>query len=275
MTSVPSPGNPRQFEPDPKRATTNGSLTSLDQSNDTADLAPTMKTTRTIAATLLSTCLLFTATSYAQPAGLPKQRSTPQSPLLDIALPPAQQPSTARPAPAMSSDGTSITLSDVIGRDRSINIFAGFTRDIDSIAARLDSSAQNTTVLAPVNGAVTSLPRKPWEDPAEYARLGAEAYEGLEGEGRAHRNLRRFVEAHVVPESPWQEGKKVQTLAGGTVWWERKDGVKRVRVAGARPLLLLANVRAQIQPGNVEVTSVPSKVGNGEVWILNEALNYA
>lgn len=175
----------------------------------------------------------------------------------------------------MSSDGTSITLSDVIGRDRSINIFAGFTRDIDSIAARLDSSAQNTTVLAPVNGAVTSLPRKPWEDPAEYARLGAEAYEGLEGEGRAHRNLRRFVEAHVVPESPWEEGQKVQTLGGGTVWWERKDGVKRVSVASLWLVMLLANVRAQIQPGNVEVTSVPSKVGNGEVWILNEALNYA
>jgi len=41
--------------------------------------------------------------------------------------------------------------------------------------------------------------------------------------------LRRFVEAHVVPVSPWKEGEKVKTLAGGEVWWESKDGVKMVR----------------------------------------------
>lgn len=72
------------------------------------------------------------------------------------------------------------------------------------------------------------LPRKPWEDPEDYDKLGADAYEGPEGEGRAQNNLRRFVEAHVVPVSPWKEGEKVKTLAGGEVWWEGKDGVKYV-----------------------------------------------
>ncbi|KAG9617786.1 hypothetical protein KCU69_g23315, partial [Aureobasidium melanogenum] len=69
--------------------------------------------------------------------------------------------------------------------------------------------------------------------------------------------LRRFVEAHVVPESPWAEGQKVQTLGGDTVWWEEKDGKKL------------------IQPGGIEVSSIPNKVANGEVWVLEGARNYA
>ncbi len=126
-------------------------------------------------------------------------------------------------------------LSDVIGRDRSINIFAGFTRDFANISQRFENSSLNTTILAPVNSAIMALPRKPWEDPEDYDRLGSEAYEGEQGQERAQRNMRKFVEAHVVPSSPWKEGEKVQTLAGGVVWWESKNGVTIVW----RRLLLL------------------------------------
>jgi len=101
------------------------------------------------------------------------------------------------------------------------------------------------------------LPRKPWEDPDDYEKLGGAAYKGDNGEERAKDNLRRFVEAHVVPASPWEEGVKVQTLAGGEIWWEAK--------AGSRI----------IQPGNIEVSSIASKVYNGEVWILKGVRNYA
>jgi hypothetical protein len=73
-----------------------------------------------------------------------------------------------------------------------------------------------------------SLPRKPWEDPEDYDKLGAEAYEGGDGQERAQRNLRRFVEAHVVPASPWREGERLKTLARGEVWWESRDGGKVV-----------------------------------------------
>jgi len=31
-----------------------------------------------------------------------------------------------------------------------------------------------------------------------------------------------------VPASPWKEGEKLKTLAGGEVWWEERDGVKVV-----------------------------------------------
>lgn len=159
--------------------------------------------------------------------------------------------------PSTSPPQGDVILSDVIGSQRSINVFAGFTRDISSVSSRLETAGLNTTVLAPINSALSALPRKPWEDPEDYAKLGAEAYSGKDGEDRAHSNLRRFTEAHVVLASPWKEGEKVERMSGGELWWETKDG------------------KTLIQPGNVEVDRVVSKVANGEVWVLKEALNYA
>ncbi len=150
-----------------------------------------------------------------------------------------------------------VILSDVIGSDSSINIFAGFTRSVSTVSTRLETSALNTTVLAPLNKAITALPRKPWEDPRDYAELGASAYHGDEGEDRAQRNMRRFAEAHVVPASPWEEGVKVETMGGRTLWWEKKDG------------------KAVVMPGEVVVERVAQKVANGEVWVVEGVLNYA
>ena len=150
-----------------------------------------------------------------------------------------------------------VILSDIIGTQRQINIFAGFTRDISSVSKRLDTTSLNTTVLAPLNSAISDLPRKPWEDPQDYAALGARAYEGQEGESRAHRNLRRFTEAHVVPVSPWKEGEKVENMNGETLWWERKDG------------------KDVVMPGEVEVDRIASRVKNGEVWVLKGVVNYS
>lgn len=178
-------------------------------------------------------------------------------------------------APPFNEPSGEIILTDVLGRDRSINVFAGFTRDISDVDQRLGDSNSNTTVLAPLNSAIMALPRKPWEDPQDYANLGAEAYEGREGEDRAHRNLRRFVEAHIVPISPWAEREKVETMAGGEVWWEMKDGKKLVSSFKVEEFMVSTDNQLQVQPGNVEVSSVASKVANGEVWILKSALNYA
>lgn len=159
--------------------------------------------------------------------------------------------------PSSSPPNGDVTLADVIGSQRSINVFASFTRDIASVSSRLESAGLNTTVLAPTNSALSALPRKPWEDPEDYAKLGAEAYSGKDGEDRAHSNLRRFTEAHVVFASPWKEGEKAERMGGGELWWESKDG------------------KTLIQPGNVEVDRVASKVANGEVWVLKDVLNYA
>ncbi len=143
----------------------------------------------------------------------------------NIVMPPPSGGDDDRNAPDASSG---LTISDVISSERHIGIFSGFTRDIGSVSKRLEDGGQNSTILAPDNTYVTKLPRKPWEDPKDYEELGTNAYAGDEGEDRAHRNLRRFVEAHIVPESPWPEGKKTQTLVGSTVWWESKEGKKFV-----------------------------------------------
>ena len=163
-----------------------------------------------------------------------------------------------------SSSGThktltysSLLLSDVIARNQRIGIFSSLTRDIDSVSSRLESSAVNTTILAPENSEMAKLPRKPWEDPEDYQILGADAYVGDDGQNRAQENLKRFVEAHIVPINPWKAGDKIKTLAGSEVWWESREG------------------KQYVQPGNVEVAEVADRVANGEVWILRGVLNYA
>lgn len=168
-----------------------------------------------------------------------------QRPIMDgpgPALPPgaSRGDSSAPQDPPAGGPGT-VILSDVMGKDRSINVFASLVRDVDSLSRRLDDSSQNSTVLAPLNSAMDKLPRKPWEDPSDYDKLGVDAYEGDDGRERAQKNIRRFVEAHVVPESPWNEGVKVKTLGsdGTEIWWEEKDGNKMVR-PGMRHVLLFS-----------------------------------
>lgn len=89
--------------------------------------------------------------------------------------------------------------------------------------------------------------------------MGERAYDGEGGQERAKRNLKRFVERHVLPESPWKGGDKVKTLLGTEVWWEeREDGD--------------AKKRRVIMPSGVEVDDVVSEAGNGEIWVLKGVL---
>ncbi|RSL52434.1 hypothetical protein CEP54_010925 [Fusarium duplospermum] len=159
--------------------------------------------------------------------------------------------------PAAPLNQPSVALADILGTQRSLTSFSSFARMDASIDERLSDLGTNTTVLAPLNSAVDALPRKPWEQPGEYAALGADAYEGEKGQDRARTNLKRFVEAHLVPESPWGENDKVKTVGGKEVWWVEKDGKKVV------------------MPDEIEVDSVVGQVGNGELWILKGVLNYA
>jgi hypothetical protein len=131
---------------------------------------------------------------------------------------------------------TGVIISDVIGKTQNIAIFSGLTRDIDTVSSRLDTASQNATVLAPDNSVMRNLKRKPWEDPEDYDSFGANAYQGASGEDRARKNLERFVTRHIISESPWEEGKKVKTLSGNEVWWESKDGQKRVSLDRAPKL---------------------------------------
>ncbi|KAI1366002.1 hypothetical protein F5Y08DRAFT_302365 [Xylaria arbuscula] len=152
-----------------------------------------------------------------------------------------------------------VLISDVMGRDRSVNVFAGFARDVEAVARRLDDSSANSTVLAPLNSAIDKLPGKPWEDQGDYSEFGATAYDGDDGQERARRNIRRFVQAHVIPTSPWKENEKTRSLLEGDkeIWWEMKDGAM------------------VLQPDGIEIQNVASKVGNGEVWIIKAVRSYS
>jgi Fasciclin domain len=165
------------------------------------------------------------------------------------------QPPSRRPDTSHGGD-TTVTISDVLPKTRNINIFASLTRDISSVSDRLGSMlpADNTTLLAPLNSAMQALPRKPWEDRPGDQSIGGAA----RNEDKAAENLRRFVLEHIVPTSPWKEGKagKISTLGGQEVWWEHKDG------------------KTVVMPGNVEVDGVVGRVGNGEIWAMKRAMNY-
>lgn len=169
-----------------------------------------------------------------------------------------------------SEDKGQLTISDILPSQRQVNIFAGLTRGVESLNSRLESSlpGSNTTLLAPLNSAMSDLPRKPWEDrPDDNSGVSAAS-----NEDKAAQNLRRFVLEHVVPVSPWLEGKEnaIKTLwgqeEGGNdreIWWETRgggeDGSEKKKV---------------IMPGEVVVAGVIGRVGNGEIWSLRGVVNY-
>ena len=226
---------------------------------------------------LTFTCISCAASAALSQPLLPSYITSPLSGLQNI----LQRPFIPWPG-ASSSDETSepvmpstdeLIISDVIARERSINVFAGFTRDVDPIANRLDDQSKNSTILAPLNSAIQKMDHKPWEDSQEYAAFGSQAYGMGDGEERAHKNLGRFVEAHVVPTSPWKEGEKVETLAGTKVWWETKDGDRIVSVVSPKLEYSGVLTRKQIQPGHIKVSTIASKVANGQIWIIEGVLN--
>jgi hypothetical protein len=147
-----------------------------------------------------------------------------------------------------------VALTDILGTQRSITTFFSLARQHAALSDLLADLRANTTVLAPLNSAVEALPRKPWEHPRDAG--DADAYDGDDGRDRAQRNLRRFVEAHLLTASPWPEGrehgaaKTVEGEEGGKareLWWEWR-GDTRV-----------------IMPDGVEVERIASRVANGEV----------
>lgn len=168
--------------------------------------------------------ILLTATSVMAAGGFKRQ----EKPMLIENLGPAMPPANTNSSASSAQSEDAVILSDVLGKDRSINIFASLIRDIDSADTRMADGNSNTTVLAPVNSAIVALPRRPWESNEDYEQLGENAYEGQSGQDRASSNLKRFVFEHIVPESPWKEGSRIATLAGSQVWWETKDDKRYV-----------------------------------------------
>lgn len=199
---------------------------------------------------------LFPSTSLTTPPRLRPQENI-QAPMMPIL------PFGDKENPPSSSNSHKPTLYDTLPLTRRINIFSSLVRDHPDHPTLLSSSSQthdhqrtNFTVLAPLNSAMQSLPHKPWEDGNDYAAFGERAYDGEGGQERAKGNLKRFVERHIVPKSPWDKGEKARTLAGKETWWEENDENKKV-----------------LMPWGVEVEEVVSNAGNGEVWVLKGVLD--
>lgn len=199
-----------------------------------------------------------------------------QQSVMDRLIPDILKPQTVAPKEDLSGQENGPIISDVLPKTKGINIFAQLTRDFEPIASRLNDPSKNITVLAPRNSAIQALPRKPWESPEDYSKFGeVDAYEGQEGQDRAKRNLQKFVEAHLVPASPWRNGEEVETVGGGKLRWEKKGD--KIFVSSVASLQIDKSTIAnwyQIQPGNIEVDSIAEKVSNGEVWVLNGVINY-
>ena len=153
----------------------------------------------------------------------PLQALPDQQSIMDKLIPDILKPQAVAPKEDLSGQADGPIISDVLPKTKGINIFAQLTRDFEPIASRLNDPSKNITVLAPRNSVIQALPRKPWEDPADYSKFGeVEAYEGQEGQDRAKRNLQKFAEAHLIPASPWRAGEEVETLGGEKLKWEKK-----------------------------------------------------
>ncbi|KAJ5675095.1 uncharacterized protein N7477_005029 [Penicillium maclennaniae] len=213
---------------------------------------------KSLALLLTLTCSTAALWGLSNPINYHQQvlRAAPtQQSVMDKLIPDILKPQTVAPKEDLSGQENGPIISDVLPKTKGINIFAQLTRDFEPIAARLNDPSKNMTVLAPRNSAIQGLPRKPWESPEDYSKFGeVDAYEGQDGQDRAKRNLQKFVEAHLIPASPWRNGEEVETLGGKKLRWEKKGD--------------------KILPGNIEVDSVAEKVSNGEVWVLNDVINY-
>ena len=202
-----------------------------------------MRDTRLIASVLLVWTLVgstFAIWGLALP-NTPRQRplslTQDQKSIMDKFIPGFIKPPSAAPDGGAQSPADGPIISDVLPKTKGINIFAQLTRDFDPIASRLNDASRNITVLAPRNSAVQALPRKPWEDPEDYAKFGdVNAYEGQDGQDRAKRNLQRFVEAHLIPASPWKEGEEVESLGGEKLKWTKQGD--KIIVSSSNPLAI-------------------------------------
>ncbi|KAL4744177.1 FAS1 domain-containing protein [Aspergillus similis] len=180
-----------------------------------------------------------------------------QQPLSGAVMAPSSQES-KQTMTVKGGSSNGLTISDVLPKTRGINIYASLTRQFETVENRLKDQTQNMTVLAPRNSAIQDLPHKPWENPDDYEKFGGvNAYEGDEGQGRAKRNLERFVSAHVVAQSPWKEGEEAETLGGDKLTWRKDEN------------------RIYIEPRGIQVDSIAEQVSNGEVWVIDGVINYA
>ncbi|KAK9238797.1 hypothetical protein V1525DRAFT_374083 [Lipomyces kononenkoae] len=157
---------------------------------------------------------------------------------------------------ASKGTGVQLLMTDALGVDREISIFASLVRQVEGLMWRLQDRSQNTLVLAPNNEAMQKLKRKPWE-----GEETAEHSDPIDEERRAMENIARFVLSHVVNDYGFDApGEKKKCGAGVSDLWYENEGDHMV-------------VHAAKKGGDIEADVMKSEsTGNGQVWTLNDVL---
>ncbi|KAK9322162.1 hypothetical protein V1517DRAFT_276510 [Lipomyces orientalis] len=157
---------------------------------------------------------------------------------------------------ASKGNGVQLLMTDALGIDRQISIFAGLVRQVEGLMWRLQDRSKDTLVLAPTNVVMQSLKRKPWED-EETTERG----DPREEERRAMENIERFVLSHVVNDYGFDApGERKKCGAGISDLWYESAGDHKV-------------VHAQKTSGDVKADVVKTEgTGNGQIWTVNDVL---
>ncbi|KAK9472947.1 uncharacterized protein V1510DRAFT_415620 [Dipodascopsis tothii] len=148
-----------------------------------------------------------------------------------------------------------LLMTDALGVDREISIFAGLVRQIEDLMLRLQDPEAETVVLAPSNTAMQALSRKPWED-----EEGAVRQSPTDEERHAMENIRKFVMSHVISSGRLEHpGEHLGCDQGFEIWYEEESDKRYVYSSKSE------DVKAELL--NYKST------GNGEVWTLSGVLN--
>ncbi|KAK9329675.1 hypothetical protein V1520DRAFT_342753 [Lipomyces starkeyi] len=157
---------------------------------------------------------------------------------------------------ASKGTGVQLLMTDALGIDREISIFASLVRQVEGLMWRLQDRSENTLVLAPTNEAMQALKRKPWEDEET-----TEHSDPIDEERRAMENIARFVLSHVVNDYGFDApGEKKKCGAGVSDLWYESAGDHMV-------------VHAEKKSGEVKANVVKTEgTGNGQVWTVDDVL---
>ncbi|KAK9385225.1 hypothetical protein V1515DRAFT_574849 [Lipomyces mesembrius] len=157
---------------------------------------------------------------------------------------------------ASKGTGVQLLMTDALGIDRGISIFASLVRQVEGLMWRLQDRSKDTLVLAPTNEAMQGLKRKPWEDEET-----TEHNDPIDEERRAMENIARFVLSHVVNDYGFDApGEKKKCGAGVSDLWYESTGDHMV-------------VHAEKKSGGVKANVVKTEsTGNGQVWTVDDVL---
>jgi len=141
-----------------------------------------------------------------------------------------------------------MTLADALTLERKVGVWYDYARDVGSVTARLQATgAEKTTLLVPLDSAISKMARKPHQNTdGSYA-----------SEQEMEANVVRFLSSHIIPGSiSLPTTGKVKTL---------EDGVEVEILQHGDGWI--------VQPGDIIVMGVKD-ASNGKILFLDGVIQY-